>query len=133
VRALLLTIIMSTAFAQQATDSLYIMSQGIVSQTIAEEIRNAVVERGVDVYILVPPDLVQQPASYIPGLSLLDGVYVGLLEHDETFLIQDASAVFEIGETLRPLSTNTSALLDYFVGEWAKATHYQFAVITRGE
>ncbi|MGL4611291.1 MAG: hypothetical protein ACRCYY_16720 [Trueperaceae bacterium] len=109
------------------------MSQGIVSQDIADELRKAVVERGAEVYILVPPRLVGQPASYVPALSLLDGVKVGLLEHDEAFAIKNSSETFEIGDTLRPLTTNTSELYNYFLNEWQKATPYRFAPMTRGD
>lgn len=101
-------------------ESLCIMTQGIVSQELETVIREAVLGRGVKVYILVPPEFVQTPASYIPALSLLDGVYIRLLHHDEEFLIQDSARVFS------DHYYDVARLYMYFLGQWERGRHYQF-------
>ncbi len=124
---LLACLAFSLALAQvEPIETLCVMTQGVVSQSLAEDIRRAAVERGVKVYILVPPDLVQTPASYIPGLSLLDTVQVRVLEHQENFVIQDQSRVFELSESLLPVNTNISGLYSYFVEQWEKGRDYRF-------
>jgi hypothetical protein len=101
-------------------ESLCMMTQGIFSQELETMIREAVSERGVKVYILAAPEHVQAPSSYIPALSLLDGVYVKLIQHDQEFMIQDAVTVFS------EASYDGLSLYNYFLEQWRGGTEYQF-------
>jgi hypothetical protein len=127
VRVLVVFLLLGWTLAQDAKTSLCVMTQGVVSQPLAELIRKAVVERRVQVYILTPSRLVETPASYLPALSLIHGVAVRLVEHEENFVIQDGSAVFDT--TFASLAVNPAELYDYFLDEWERANPYRFTVM----
>ncbi|MGL4611998.1 MAG: hypothetical protein ACRCYY_20360 [Trueperaceae bacterium] len=110
-------------------ETLVVMTQGIFSESLADVIRRAVVERGVNVYILVPPVVAQTPASYVPALSLLDEVQVRLIQHEEDFLIQDSTAAFTF--ELQPLEVNASELYNYFVKQWKGGKAYKFTAVQK--
>ena len=108
-------------------ETLCVMTQGVVNQDLADSIRRAAVERGVKIYLLIPPDLVQQPASFVPALSSLDGVYVRLIRHNEDFWIADTTTVST--SDLQTLSVDTTLLYTYFLEQWEQGSDYHFAAI----
>lgn len=70
----------------------------VEDEVIAEAIRRAAVERGVKVFLLLTPELVEAPGSYAASLATLEGVQIRLAQVDRSFAILDveeASVVLE--------------------------------------
>jgi hypothetical protein len=62
-----------------ATQEILLVVPGLRSKEVAEGLRRAAVERGTTVFILADASLIEERASYLPGLSLLENVQVRLL------------------------------------------------------
>jgi hypothetical protein len=119
-RLLFLSFFFSVSLAQLevAEETILVMTQGVVEQPLEQALKDAARKRGVDVFILCPPDLVQLPASYIPNLSLIDGIYVRLIDHDESFVVIDGKRL--INGKLEPIAGDAELLYSYFLGEWER-------------
>lgn len=73
----------------RAHEQLLIVAPSLFSKPIAEALRRAAAERGVQVFVLVSPAWVEAPGSYVASLALLDGVQVRLAETDRRFAVVD--------------------------------------------
>lgn len=102
--ALLFTTAWTTAWAQpdtlttpqevvgqlgRAHDQLLIMTPGLYSKAVAEALRRAAAERGVEVFIVVSPAWAEAPGSYVASLALVSGVQVRLAETTRRFVVVD--------------------------------------------
>lgn len=72
-----------------ATEQLLVMVPTVRSEAIAEGLRQAAVERGVQVYLLVSPEHADEGGSYVPALALLEGVHTRLALVDRSFIVAD--------------------------------------------
>lgn len=74
-----------------AREQLLLVTPSVSSKPLAEAIRRAATERGVQVFIVVAPAWAEAPGSYVASLALLDGVQVRLAETERQFVIVNAS------------------------------------------
>lgn len=72
-----------------ATEQLLVMVPTVRSQELAEALRQAAVERGVRVYLLVSPDYVEEGGSFVSSLAVLANVYTRLALVDRSFIVAD--------------------------------------------
>ena len=71
-----------------ATNEILFATPKLLSHTLAEALREAMVVRGVDVYLLVSPDAADGRASYVMSLQLA-GARVRLATLAESYLVVD--------------------------------------------
>lgn len=85
-----------------ATEQLLVLVPTVRSEPLAEALRRAAVERGVRVYLLVSPEVVEEGGSFVPGLAVLDNVFTRLALVDRSFVVADRgeSAFLLEGEAL---------------------------------
>ena len=72
-----------------ANEQLLVMVPTVRSQVVAEALRQAAVERGVRVFLLVSPEVVEEGGSFVPALAVLDGVKTRLALVDRAFIVAD--------------------------------------------
>jgi hypothetical protein len=115
-KLLFLSFFFSVSFAQleAAGETILVMTQGVVEQPLEQALKDAARKRGVDVFILCPPDLVQLPASYVPNLSLIDGIHVRLIDHDESFMVIDGKRL--VDGKLEPIAGDAGCFTVIFWG-----------------
>ena len=125
----------------RAHDQLLLLAPSLFSKPVAEAVRRAAAERGVQVFILVAPAWVEAPGSYVASLALLGGVQVRLAETERRFVVldrDDAAFVLEgglVSESQRRFDERpTYALADpqevqaragHFTQLWGSATLYR--------
>jgi hypothetical protein len=71
-----------------ATKEVMLTAPALRSRVVAEALREAIVVRGVEVYLLVSPAGVEERASYAMSLSLA-GAHVGVGSVDTAYLVVD--------------------------------------------
>ena len=71
-----------------ATDEVLVVTDVLRSVEVADALREAIAVRGVPVYMLIPPDTVEENASYVAGLAHA-GAKVRLSEVGGSFLVID--------------------------------------------
>lgn len=79
------------AQVSRAHEQLLLVTPSVSSKPLAEAVRHAAAERGVQVFIVVAPAWVEAPGSYTASLALLDGVQVRLAETERQFVIVDVA------------------------------------------
>lgn len=76
----------------RANEQMLMMAPSVFSKPIAEAVRRAAAERGVQVFVLVSPAWVEAPGSYIASLALLGGVQVRLAVTERRFVVVDVDS-----------------------------------------
>ena len=82
----------------EARAEVLLTAPGIYSRTLAEALREDIVVRGVDVYLLMSPSKVEDRAAYAMSLQLA-GARVRLAEVTESYLVIDRERIVR-GSTL---------------------------------
>ncbi len=72
-----------------ANEQLLVMVPTVRSQVVAEALRQAAVERGVRVFLLVSPEMVEEGGSFVPALAVVEGVKTRLALVDRAFIVAD--------------------------------------------
>ena len=70
-----------------ATEQLLVMAPAVRSFELAEALRRAAAERGVQVFLLVSPAFVDAGDSFVPALAVLPNVQTRLALVDRAFVI----------------------------------------------
>ena len=73
-----------------ATEQLLVMVPTVRSLVIADALRKAAVERGVEVYLIVSAESVEEGGSFVPSIAVLEKVYTRLALVDRSFIIGDS-------------------------------------------
>ncbi len=90
----------------RAHEQLLLVTPSVSSKPLAEALRRAAAERGVQVFIVVAPAWAEAPGSYVASLALLEGVRVRLAETERQFVVVDvADDAFVIEGSLVSAST----------------------------
>ena len=77
-----------------ATGEVLLAVPTLRSHSIAEALREAMVVRGVEVYLLVSPELAQERASFVTGLKLAGAqVRLARVDGDASYLVLDRRRV----------------------------------------
>lgn len=85
----------ASAVAEQlgrAQQQLLLVTPTLLSKPVAEAVRRAVAERGVEVFVVTSPASVAAPGSYAMSLALLPGVQIRLAETQRRFALVDTGA-----------------------------------------
>ena len=77
---------------KEAQDEILLIAPSIYQQPLAEALREAIVVRGVDVYLLMSPDEVESRAAYVTSIQLA-GARVRLTNITEAFMIVDRKQI----------------------------------------
>ncbi len=124
-----------------ATQEILLVVPSLRSKEVADSLRRAATERGTVVYILADASLIEERASYLPGLSLLKGnVQVRLLRGLRTGqavvdrkLLLSGPLLVDIPNPLEPGRTEASTSLtdinrsiNWFGRAWKQARPYSF-------
>lgn len=72
-----------------ANEQLLVMVPTVRSQVVAEALRQAAVERGVRVFLIVSPEVVEEGGSFVPALAVVEGVKTRLALVDRAFIVAD--------------------------------------------
>lgn len=76
----------------RAQQQLLLVTPTLLSKPVAEAVRRAVAERGVEVFIVTSQALVAAPGSFAMSLALLPGVQIRLSETERRFALVDTGA-----------------------------------------
>ena len=96
-----------------ATVELLLITDTFRNETLAEAVRQALLERGVTVYVLAPSSLVMDLSSYFGTLALA-GAEVRLQETSGAFLVVDRQYVVQ-GPLLSALEAVPQSTLTLFI------------------
>lgn len=77
-----------TRWIASATQEVLLAAPSLRSRRLAEVLHEAITVRGVDVFIIASPELIEEHAGYIPSLHFA-GAHVRLGQLDEGYLIVD--------------------------------------------
>jgi hypothetical protein len=83
-----------TALISSSTQELLLVTDVFRNEAVADAVKNALVERGVQVYVLVPQDLVTDLSSYFGTLAQA-GATIHLQESTGAFLVIDRKYVVQ--------------------------------------
>ena len=90
---------------REARGEVLLAAPSVYSRTLAEALREVIVVRGVDVYLLVSPSKVEDRAAYAMSLQLA-GARVRLVEVTESYLVIDREQTMS-GSTLAMAETTS--------------------------
>lgn len=110
-----------------AQEEVLLITPGIHSQTLAEALREAVVVRGVAIYLLASPKTAEDRASYVTSLELA-GARVRLTELRESFLVVDRQQVIAsvLGQELEVARAVTQFYDAFRAAPVYDPTHFTF-------
>jgi sugar-specific transcriptional regulator TrmB len=127
-----------------ASREILIISPSLRSKDIAEALRKSALERGVTIFVIADALLVDEPAGYLGGLSLLKNVHVRLVQGltssraiiDRTILVS-GSLLFDVPNPLESKPTfaatdpqATSSTINWFNRVWRTAAPYKYKIQT---
>jgi hypothetical protein len=125
-----------------ASSEILVISPSIRSKDVAEALRKSALERGVTIFVIADVRLVDEPAGYLGGLSLLKNVHVRLVQGltssraiiDRSILVS-GSLLFDVPNPLESKPTfaatdpqATSSTIAWFNRVWGTAKPYKYEI-----